>query len=413
MADVQFHEVCGAQAAITNGGRVAERKAPESSFDKGIVFSKQPLKGRFEVRIRRKVAAWSGSIRIGVTSRSPESAAIANSSAALKGGTVILSDRDVIVDARTQQENYSSVSLKSVEVDGRVGVEIKDRALYFYINGKNQGKVETELRSQNCWAVVDLYGQCVEVEIVSSSALNVSESSSVVPEQRKVLPKGSPCQYQALVHRFFNTLVIPEIFVDSRYDCCYCIKCHAERGDLDYYNRGSPPALYAIPVGWCRLGLKLNPSAEANKVWDTHHRAYHGTAVDKIRPILDTGQLLFPGDVALGGSKISEGKGHFTDDWKPKGFNTKKIFLSPTIKYAGLEAYARKKEYVDKPTGKKYWVRVAFQVWIRAGSYDVGQSTMAGKNFDERILDQGIEWSTVERGATHFSGIVVKLEEQT
>ena len=51
------------------------------------------------------------------------------------------------------------------------------------------------------------------------------------------------------------------------------------------------------------------------------------------------------GDVALGGSKISEGKGHFTDDWKPKGFNTKKIFLSPTIKYAGLEAYARKKEY--------------------------------------------------------------------
>ena len=108
-----------------------------------------------------------------------------------------------------RQENYSSVSLKSVEVDGRVGVEIKDRALYFYINGKNQGKVETELRSQNCWAVVDLYGQCVEVEIVSSSALNVSESSSVVPEQRKVLPKGSPCQYQALVHRFFNTLVIP------------------------------------------------------------------------------------------------------------------------------------------------------------------------------------------------------------
>ena len=102
MADVQFHEVCGAQAAITNGGRVAERKAPESSFDKGIVFSKQPLKGRFEVRIRRKVAAWSGSIRIGVTSRSPESAAIANSSAALKGGTVILSDRDVIVDARTR-----------------------------------------------------------------------------------------------------------------------------------------------------------------------------------------------------------------------------------------------------------------------------------------------------------------------
>ena len=103
MAD-QFHDVCGAQAAITNGGRVAERKTPESSFDKGIVFSKRPLKGRFEVRIRRKVGAWSGSIRIGVTSRSPESATIPNSSTALKGGAVILSGRNVIVDGRTQYE---------------------------------------------------------------------------------------------------------------------------------------------------------------------------------------------------------------------------------------------------------------------------------------------------------------------
>ena len=69
--------------------------------------------------------------------------------------------------------------------------------------------------------------------------------------------------------------------------------------------------------------------------------------------------------------------------------------------------------YVDQPTGKKYWVRVAFQVWICAGSYKVGKSTMAVKNIDARIPDEKIEWSTVERGATHFSGILVKLEEQT
>ena len=46
------------------------------------------------------------------------------------------------------------------------------------------------------------------------------------------------------------------------------------------------------------------------------------------------------GDVALGGKKIGERAGHFDDKSKPEGFDTKQIFVSPSIRYAGHNAYA-------------------------------------------------------------------------
>ena len=43
----------------------------------------------------------------------------------------------------------------------------------------------------------------------------------------------------------------------------------------------------------------------------------------------------------MGGVGIHEGSKHFCDDWKPEGFNTKQVFLSPSMRYSGLEAYAK------------------------------------------------------------------------
>ena len=53
------------------------------------------------------------------------------------------------------------------------------------------------------------------------------------------------------------------------------------------------------------------------------------------------------GDVALGGRKLREEKGHFDDDWKPAEFDTKQIFVSPSVHYAGQECYAESKGYDD------------------------------------------------------------------
>lgn len=51
------------------------------------------------------------------------------------------------------------------------------------------------------------------------------------------------------------------------------------------------------------------------------------------------------GDVAFGGSKVHEAEGHYNDHRKPKGFDTRKIFVSPSIKYSGCPAYAQKQRY--------------------------------------------------------------------
>ena len=49
----------------------------------------------------------------------------------------------------------------------------------------------------------------------------------------------------------------------------------------------------------------------------------------------------YTGDVTLGGDKLSEGKGHYNDKRKPENFNTKQIFVSPSMKYSGHQAYAK------------------------------------------------------------------------
>ncbi len=50
--------------------------------------------------------------------------------------------------------------------------------------------------------------------------------------------------------------------------------------------------------------------------------------------------------MAYGGSELHEGEGHYNDSWKPKGFDTKKIFVSPSLKYSGCPVYAKKQRYV-------------------------------------------------------------------
>ena len=36
----------------------------------------------------------------------------------------------------------------------------------------------------------------------------------------------------------------------------------------------------------------------------------------------------------MGGERVEELPGHYSDDWKPDGFDTKQVFLSPSPVYA-------------------------------------------------------------------------------
>ena len=54
--------------------------------------------------------------------------------------------------------------------------------------------------------------------------------------------------------------LISEKYFDPQCDMCYCLRCHRQRGDLDYYTRGVPAKDYALPVGWSRLSLRYTRS---------------------------------------------------------------------------------------------------------------------------------------------------------
>ena len=48
------------------------------------------------------------------------------------------------------------------------------------------------------------------------------------------------------------------VYFDSKFDVCFCEKCHEGRGDNLYYTRGQPPKDYGLPIGWCKFALKYD-----------------------------------------------------------------------------------------------------------------------------------------------------------
>ncbi|XP_077870572.1 neuralized-like protein 4 [Saccoglossus kowalevskii] len=193
---------------------------------------------------------------------------------------------------------------------------------------------------------------------------------------------------------------------------CYCNNCHKRRGDNDTYERGIPAKTYALPLGWVRNSLEVpRHKIDGLNIDRIYHVAFHGTLLSKVEDILNNGCILAAGDVALGGTTLGEREGHYDDSRKPDGFNTKQIFVSPSIKYAGHDAYASSVMWKDKRTGIIYKAKVCFQVWIRPDSYKVGPETVGAEStIDDYFSNDELEWSTAERTAVVPYGLLVKLE---
>ncbi|XP_078609958.1 uncharacterized protein LOC144881098 isoform X2 [Branchiostoma floridae x Branchiostoma japonicum] len=221
---------------------------------------------------------------------------------------------------------------------------------------------------------------------------------------------ASDCPYMQRCMKFKTSLKLQDGFFDDRFNMCYCRECHLSRGDQDYYKRGDPQKDYGLPVGWCRFSLKVPPRATALSVFQKWHVAFHGTTVGALESILNTGDLIKAGDKTMEGSRLSERDGHYKDSWKPEGFDTKQVFVSPSIHYAGLPAYAKPSSFTHR--GTTYEAMVALQLYIKPGSYKVAASTVARKNVDKKFSDSEIEWSTDRHGVIIVYGLLVKLDEK-
>ncbi|XP_030373282.1 neuralized-like protein 4 [Scaptodrosophila lebanonensis] len=160
-----FHSRCGRSITLHNGNRCAKRSVRD--FSHALVFSAKPLADDelFEVVIEKKNHSWGGSIEIGVTSESPDDLELVACATAMRNGTWVMSGIDVRKDGRRLLEFYGT-DLETLNENDRVGVMIvgATRDLVFYVNGESQG-VAAKNMPKPLWALVDLYGRCVQVSL--------------------------------------------------------------------------------------------------------------------------------------------------------------------------------------------------------------------------------------------------------
>jgi len=213
-------------------------------------------------------------------------------------------------------------------------------------------------------------------------------------------------------------------FFNEAGDKCFCEACHRTRGDSDTYTRGSPPAKYAIPVGWARLGLTVPEGfAEAHGVFRNWHVSYHGTVALNLEPIFSGNLVLLkPGDIAFGGGSIGVRGGHVLKKFvrlnKHTGakemFDPNQIFTSPSVRYASHDAYAPR-FIISHPNKKhkKLAVRFCFQCRQRPGSYKTGQETVGaeaqGKQLDPHFNNNELERYTQESVGLLLHGLLVQI----
>uniref|UniRef100_A0A670Z775 Neuralized-like protein 4 n=1 Tax=Pseudonaja textilis TaxID=8673 RepID=A0A670Z775_PSETE len=204
-SDLRFHHLHGNNAVITNGGRTALRQNCRSEFNDAIVISNRPLRDGelFEIVIQKMVDRWSGSIEAGVTAIRPEDLEFPNTMTDIDYDTWMLSGTAIMQDGNTLRNNYGC-DLDSLTTGSRIGMMRTVKGdLHYFINSVDQGVACSGLPpGKEVYAVVDLYGQCVQVSITSSTGpLDNSLSTSNITE--KSFPIHSPVP--GVAHRFHSS----------------------------------------------------------------------------------------------------------------------------------------------------------------------------------------------------------------
>ncbi|XP_011877587.1 PREDICTED: neuralized-like protein 4 isoform X2 [Vollenhovia emeryi] len=159
-----FHRRCGHRVTLGNSGCTATRNFSE--YNNGLVFSAEPLQEDelFEVTIDKKIISWSGSIEIGVTECDPETLEIPSCAINLRHGSWIMTGSGIVHDGDRIVEIYG-MDLTDLEEGNTLGVmRTSNHELVFYVNGVSQGVAVSNI-PERIFAVVDMYGDCVQVSV--------------------------------------------------------------------------------------------------------------------------------------------------------------------------------------------------------------------------------------------------------
>lgn len=117
-----------------------------------------------------KNLSWGGSIEIGVTTECPDRLDLPSCATVMRNGTWVMSGIDVRKDGMCLTEFYGT-DLEMLNENDRVGVmRTSNNELFFYVNGESQGLAATNM-PKKLWALVDLYGRCVQVSIYPNETI--------------------------------------------------------------------------------------------------------------------------------------------------------------------------------------------------------------------------------------------------
>lgn len=155
---MKFHPVHGKSVTLTEGKTLASRS--DTSFCHGIVFSDQPLKVTQKVSFEVKTTdAWSGGIRIGVTSVDP--------------GKLTCSDLPkYAIPSLSKREGFwvCPVSEGIISTGCKVTLYINNGGqLQFFVNGVYKGACLKGLSiGKPLWLCLDLYGNTKSAKFIKA-----------------------------------------------------------------------------------------------------------------------------------------------------------------------------------------------------------------------------------------------------
>ena len=245
----------------------------------------------------------------------------------------------------------------------------------------------------------------------ANRARNPPQANNQRPRKRFRAGNGAnddrPCPYKQRCRAFLDSLDLNEEYFEASYDRCYCRSCAAAAGVPEVLEtdraHGCP---YEVPIGWCGFGLKVKPTAAAEKVFEKWAVSFHGCPSEVISSILRQGELLIPGDKMIDGKKLPN---RLTGG----GSNRIGLYTSPSIKYSELDIYTKPRQWSGSS------VRTVIQCRQKPGTFGIegetiGWTTRFGAaRFSRHFGNDRIERFTKARGSIIPYRVLVALDVTT